>query len=253
MGLVISLAVIIVLFMASLFQSTNPLDQTKYKIAIPRGASTYAVQKILQQKGILKPVSSFSFAARILSLSRGIQAGDYLFSPSDNLFTILMKLKRGEVVPSEQVEVTFPEGASIYRMGEVLKKQGVSDPKKFKGLVKEGITEPIREKYWHIFKYIPSESLEGYLYPDTYMFFSSAKAEDLVIRMLDRFDAVVMPYWSKVKKDTKYNLHEILTLASIIEKEAANPAERPIISSVFHNRLDIKMALDSCATIKYAL
>jgi UPF0755 protein len=222
---------------------------------IPKGASTRTIQKILEEKGVLRQRSSFAFAARLLQVSKGIQAGEYALSPSDSLYTILQKLKAGEVFQPEMVRkmVTFPEGMSIYKMGEVLRKNGISDPDKFQGLVKEGITEELRARHWEIFKYIPSESLEGYLYPDTYWFFEKAGVEDVVEIMVSRFEKVVMPFWKKAGKDTKYTLHEIITLASIIEKEAQKKDERAIISSVYHNRLDKNMYLAACPTIKYAL
>lgn len=243
------------LFAASLLQSANPLDRTQYKIDIPKGASTRSIQDLLEKKGILRRKSSFKVASRILNVSKNIQAGKYELSPSDNLFTILSKLKRGEVFQPEAVRkmMTFPEGMSIYKMGEVLRKNRISDPDKFQGLVKEGITEELRNRHWAIFKYIPSESLEGYLYPDTYWFFEKGAVEDLVEVMLARFEEVVLPFWEEAKKDTKFSLHEIITLASIIEKEAQKKEERKIISSVYHNRLKKNMYMASCPTIKYAL
>jgi len=248
-------AIGLVLFLATLFQSANSLDRTYYRIAIPRGASTYTVQQILETKGILKPASSFAFAARILSLSRGMQAGEYKFSPSEPLWSILWKLKRGNVVEPEMrsVLVTFPEGSSIYRMGEILKKHKISDPAKFKALVKEGITESLREKHWTLFKYMPTESLEGYLYPDSYWFYENATVDQIVETMVSRFEQVVLPFWEKAQKDAKMTLFEIVTLASIIEKEAQVPSELKIVSSVYHNRLKKNMFLAACPTIKYAL
>ncbi|NQT29678.1 MAG: endolytic transglycosylase MltG [Candidatus Saganbacteria bacterium] len=240
-------------FVASLLQSANPFDHQELIINVPKGASTYRVENRLEDVGVLRPDSSFAFMARVLGVSKNIKAGRYLFSPSNTLLTILIKLKSGQTIPQEQIKVTFPEGTSIYKMGEILKKNKVSDYKKFQSLVSEGITEPLREKYWGIFKYIPSESLEGYLYPDTYWFYKSADAHDMADIMLKRFVEVVMPFWKKAQNDTKYNLHEILTLASIIEKEAKVASERAIISSVYHNRLKIGMALGADPTIKYAL
>jgi len=247
------LGFVILLFAVSLLQSANSFDRSTSEIVIPQGASTARIQIILEDAGVLREYSSFAFAAKILGLSKHIQAGKYSFSPSETLFRVLWKLRKGRVVLPEQIQVTFPEGTSIYKMGEILKAAGYKDYKKFQALVVEGITKSAREKYWHIFKYIPSESLEGYLYPDTYQFFAKADVYDLVDIMLKRFDQVVMPFWEKAKKDTKLNLHEILTLASIIEKEAKLRSEFPIISSVYHNRLELRMYLAACPTIKYAL
>ncbi len=251
-----ALAVAFLLFVLSLiFQTANPFDRSVIEVVIPQGLSSSAVQNILEEKGVLKKNSNFTLVARILGVSHKLQAGKYRLSPSNALVSILLKLKKGEIyiAPPERVWITFQEGTSIYKMGEILKKNKVSDYKEFQGLVREGITEPRRMKHWTIFKYISSESLEGYLYPDTYRFFKEAPVADVVEVMLLRFETVVLPFWEKASKDTRYTLHEIITLASIIEKEAQKPQERGIISSVFHNRLNKKMFLAACPTIKYAL
>lgn len=238
-----------------LWQSANNLDLTKYQVEIPAGATAGSVQKLLAEKGILRPESSFRFAARLMGAAGGIQAGRYEFSPSESLLAVLLKLKSGQVVNTglRQVRVTFPEGTSIYKMGEILRQNKVSDPDQFQSLVKEGITTELRQKYRHIFKYIPSESLEGYLYPDTYMFFEKDEVASIAEKMVTRFDHVVMPYWERSRTETKLTLHEILTLASIVEKEAQKPEERPVIASVFYNRLKSGMPLAADPTIKYAL
>jgi UPF0755 protein len=231
------------------------LDLTKYQINIPAGATANSVCQILVEKEILQHGSSFTIMARLLGISRNIQAGEYKFSPSEPLGSILYKLRSGKVISSSsrQVKITFPEGASIYKMGEILRANQVSQADQFQNLVREGITADLRQKYWHIFKYIPSESLEGYLYPDTYWFFATDSAEVMTEKMIARFNEVVIPYWNQEKKATKFTLHEALTLASIIEKEAQKPEERPIIASVFYNRLKAEMPLAADPTIKYAL
>lgn len=250
-GLIIGIALL--LFVAVLLQPVNYFDHSKIIVEISSGSSTSTVERILEENEILRQDSSFAVVARILGLSKHIRAGKYAFSPSDNLLSILLKLKNGDVLPPEQFSVTFPEGTSIYKMGVILEKAGFVQFKKFQDLVKEGITEGLREKYWSIFKYIPSESLEGYLYPDTYLFYVHSDVPEMAEKMVRRFNQVVMPFWKKTAKDTKFNLHEILTLASIIEKEAGNPKERAIISSVYHNRMNKNMFLAACPTIKYAL
>jgi UPF0755 protein len=249
------LAFCLLLFMAALFQAANPFDRNRHLISIPKGASTRTVQLILEENKILPKASSFSFAAKLLGLSKNIQAGKYGLSPADPLFMILFKLRRGEVIEPavRRVKITFPEGTSIYKMAQILRKDRVSDPDKFEALVEEGITEEVRLKHWAIFKYIPSESLEGYLYPDTYWFFENTPVKEIVELMVSRFEEMVLPLWKSNSSKTSFTLHEVLTLASIIEKEAKNPAERAIISSVFHNRLKSDMPLAADPTVKYAL
>ncbi|OGC25004.1 hypothetical protein A2291_01650 [candidate division WOR-1 bacterium RIFOXYB2_FULL_42_35] len=252
-ALILALGISSLLFAISLLQAANPYDSSLIEVAIAKGASTAMVQQILKDSQVIKQHSSFAFAAKVLGISKRIQAGKYAFSPSQPLIIILLKLKKGEIVSPEQVPVTFPEGSSIYKMGEILKKNQVGNGLKFQSLAKNGIKEDLRNRHWEVFKYIPSESLEGYLYPDTYLLLKDTSNEVVVERMLNRFEEQVLPFWRTAAQETKYNLHEILTLASIIEKEAQKPEDRAIISSVYHNRLKIYMPLESCPTIKYAL
>jgi len=231
----------------------NPFDLSMKKIEVPRGSSVRGTQQILVSRGLLPRWSLFRPIVKLLGLQNRIQAGVYLLSPSDPLPRVIAKLVVGETVPPLEARVTFPEGTSIYKMGKIMESNGFSDWRDFQGLVNEGITAGLRGKFWNIFKYVPSESLEGYLYPDTYQFFLNASAEVLAAAMVERFDQVVMPYWESNKQKTKFGLHEILTLASIIEKEAQKPEERSVIASVFYNRLKIGMPLAADPTIKYAL
>ena len=241
------------LFSAVLFQSINVFDFSITKLTIPPGSSARSVQAILEEHEILPPRSSFLMLVRLFRLQDRLRAGDYNFSPSDSLLKIILKLTQGKTLPPKQLRVTFPEGTSIYKMGLSLKDAGFSNWAEFQALVNEGITGGLRSNHWKIFKYVPSESLEGYLFPDTYQFYADASVEAVAEIMLKRFEAVVIPFWEGSKQDTKLNLHEILTLASIIEKEARVPSEREIIASVFYNRLKIGMPLAADPTIKYAL
>jgi UPF0755 protein len=243
---------VVIVFIALIWPA-NPFDLSTRQVEIPAGASVRAVEKLLQGDGILPRFTGFRFMIRLLGLSGQIKAGKYSFSPADPLPRIITRLVINDTLPLPVRSVTFPEGSSIYKMGLLLQKAGFADWERFQALVHEGITAGLREKYWSIFKYVPSESLEGYLFPDTYQFYQSASAEALAAVMVDRFDAIVMPFWSKAKKDTRLTLHEVLTLASIIEKEAKKPAERAIIASVFFNRLKKGMPLAADPTIKYAL
>jgi len=214
----------------SLFFQTGTNDR-QIIIEIPKGASNNQIARLLYSNGIIRREMDFKIISRLLGLQESLQAGSYKFRPYPFLYEVLLKIKKGEIIGEEPLKVTFPEGTSIYKMGSFLGKKGVGCFEDFRGLIK----------------------LEGYLFPDTYVFHKNISAEALARLMNRRFNEVVIPYWEANKQNTKYTLHQILTLASIIEKEAALESERPIISSVFHNRLDIHMALDACPTVKYAL
>jgi len=252
LGVRILLVILIALFFL-LNWPANPFDINYYKVAIPEGSSALTIQKILVTNNIIPRFSLFRPLVRLLGLHNQIKAGEYKLSPSDPLFRVIWNLIQGKTLPPLEAKVTFPEGTSIYKMGGILKENGFQSWHKFQGLVNEGITASLRQAYWNVFKYIPSESLEGYLFPDTYSFFLNSSVEVMAETMVNRFNMVIMPYWEANKGKTKMTLHEVLTLASIIEKEAKRPDERAKISSVFHNRLKIGMPLAADPTIKYAL
>jgi UPF0755 protein len=243
---------VVIIFIALIWPA-NPFDLSTRQVKVPAGVSVRTVEKILKQNGVLPKLTTFRLLIRLLGLSGQIKAGEYAFSPADPLPRIITRLVIAETLPIPVQTVTLPEGTSIYKMGLLLQKNGFINWQQFQGLVNEGITAKLRERYWNIFKFVPSESLEGYLFPDTYQFYQTASAEMMAAVMVDRFDEVVMPFWHGAQKNTALTLHEILTLASIIEKEAKIPAERPVISSVFHNRLRVGMPLAADPTVKYAL
>jgi UPF0755 protein len=201
------------------------------RVEIKPGSSASSIARVLEDQKVIKNARDFKLIAYLLGSSNKFQAGLYKFKPRTPLYEVILKLKIGQIMAPEPLTVAFPEGTSIYKMGSILEKAGMLDFENFRKLTKE----------------------EGYLFPDTYIFDKEITAEALANLMRKRFAEVVLPYWEQNKKATKYDLHQILTLASIIDKEAALESERPIISSVFHNRLNINMALDACTTVKYAL
>ena len=230
---VFSAGLILSAFMGfSLFLQPGTNDKPQI-VEVPRGASSGQIATLLIQKGVIKRKLDFKVAIGLLNLQNTLQAGRYKFPARPMLYNVLLKLRSGRIMGAEPLRITFPEGTSIYKMGSILESNTVECFTDFRELVKE--------------------KLEGYLYPDTYIFERNISAEALAKLMVKRFNEVVIPYWNGNQHNTKYTFEQILTLASIIEKEAALERERPIISSVFHNRMDISMALDSCSTVKYAL
>ncbi|HTY12999.1 MAG TPA: endolytic transglycosylase MltG, partial [Candidatus Omnitrophota bacterium] len=173
-------------------------------------------------------------------------------APHLSLISVLLDLCNGRAMSEAPLRVTFPEGTSIYKMGSVLSSAGAACADDFRSLVDSSAVGSLGPEFPFLLA-VKNRSMEGYLFPDTYVFNRDISAEALARLMLRRFSEVVLPYWNENKFATQYDLHQILTLASIIEKEAKKPDERPIISSVFHNRLDINMPLAADPTVKYAL
>jgi UPF0755 protein len=162
---------------------------------------------------------------------------------------IVRALARGDV---ELVRFTIPEGVSMRDMADLLEAKGLASKERF--LYLAGGQD-------HDFKVIEgntefSGNLEGYLFPDTYTVETGITEEEIITVMVRRFAQAVLPEWSRENVDDnarKLGLHGIITLASIIEKEAKLSEERPLVASVFYNRLRLNMPLQSCATVQFAL
>ncbi len=240
------------IFSAVTFQVGNRWDRTSYIINIPKGYSAGEVSELLLEHSLIDGKYGFNLLMNFMRMEGKIQAGTYKLNPNMSLLAIMTKLKRGDIIPPPLLRVSFPEGSSIYKMGETLRKEGISDFVEFKTFAKMPISFELKEKFSFLNE-VPIDSLEGYLFPDTYFIPSNIKASLLAEAMLSRFQSQILPFWKRAKKNTRFSFHEVITLASIIEKEAAVDSERPIISSVFHNRLKKRMYLAADPTVKYAL
>jgi len=249
------LAVILLLAVVCvLFQVGNRFDRKLYIINIPKGYGANQVAELLESRGIIDGKYGFNLIINIFRLQNRMQAGTYEFTPNMPIVRIVFKISRGEIIPPMLVKLVFPEGLSIYKMGRFMEREGVGDGIAFQELTKDAITDRRIAKYQFLFG-IETNSLEGYLFPDTYLVPSNIGTNQMAELMLSRFNKIVMSYWKKNSKKmkVKYSLHDIITLASIIEKEAAIDSERPLIASVYHNRLRIRMHLGADPTIKYVL
>ncbi len=243
---------ILMLFLALVMETKDPFNRKIFSIKIEKGLSAREVSSFLESRKLIKSALSFDLLTVLLRAQNKIQSGEYLLSPSMSNLKILRILRQGDTAPEQLVKITFPEGLSIYKMGEKLKEEKITIGEDFKNLVDYPKINELAQEFAFL-KEVKTKSLEGFLFPDTYLIEMKTSKARLVHLMLKRFDKEVMSFWRKAKKDTSYSLFEIITLASIIQKEAALKEEMPIVSSVFRNRLNIHMKLDACTTVKYAL
>jgi UPF0755 protein len=177
-----------------------------------------------------------------------VKAGKYSFSSSINLSSFIEYLKNG-IKDDRPVKVTIPEGYDIEHIAIKLDEEGIINKEDFLSSCKsyeypEFVTVDKKRRY----------VLEGYLFPDTYEFLKGSSGNIIIETMLDRFSQVISDIEKKYnKKFTNSQLDEIITIASIVEKEVKKPEERGKAASVFYNRLNKNMKLQSCATVLYAL
>lgn len=226
-----------------LYASVPPRTEGEGQAALVRihpGMSAGQVAEELHSKGLIRDKGYFLGVARVLGSDRQIKAGTYAVTPGDSLFTLLRDFSQGNVV---QVRVTIPEGYSVKDIARTLSSHGLIDEGRF--------LELAGGRYRAVIGGTELPSLEGYLFPDTYLFTLDATEEQIIATMLGRFEQVALPHIERASSGL--SPHQVVTLASIVEREAKVAEERPIIAGVYLNRLRIGMPLQADPTVIYAL
>lgn len=210
-------------------------------ITIKEGMRLKEISGMLEKDGLIKNSTVFILWAKIKGCSRMIKAGEYRLNPSMSAGRIMEMLTRGEIVAHV---VTIPEGYTIEQIADVLSSRGIIDREKF---LKYTDQNGVEKNYG-----LEGPGLEGYLYPDTYQFALGLNARSIVDNMIRRFKEIITPFRVRIA-ESGMSLHEIITLASIVEKETGKADERPLIASVFLNRLRRNMRLESDPTVIYGI
>jgi UPF0755 protein len=210
-------------------------------ITIREGMSLKEVASALKGNGIIANKDLFMLWTRLLGNSRKIKAGEYLLNSGMAPVRIIEILTRGIIIT---YPVTVPEGFSIEQIGDILAANGLADKKLFVSLAHE---PGVIKKYG-----ISGPSLEGFLYPDTYQFGKGLPPSLIIDVMVKRFWEIAGPYMDRIK-DLKMTVEEVITLASIVEKETGTAEEMPLIASVFLNRLRNGMRMESDPTVIYGM
>jgi len=199
------------------------------------------VQKLSDQSLIRHPVSMRIFA-RWTGNDRRIKNGEYVFTRMMTPRNILEDMVNGKV---RLHRITIPEGFSLQQIAEVVEKSGLFSAEAFlKSARDPGLSHRLG---------VESPNLEGYLFPDTYFFDKKATVEQMISAMVARFDSIFTDAWKQRARELGLGIQAVVTLASIVEKETGNSAERPLIAAVFRNRLKIGMRLESDPTIIYGI
>lgn len=220
--------------------SANPSIRT---IEIPDGATFRQVSALLAKEHIVASRWSFLLLGRLTQADRRIIPGEYALHGGMAPRDILAKLMSGQVVLHP---VTIPEGLTVAQIAALLDEKGLTNAKDFLTLAQD------REFIFKTFQ-LELPNLEGYLFPDTYNFSRHAKAKEMIETMVERLWQTFTPEWRARAADIHMTLHDVLTLASVIEKETGADGEREVIASVFHNRLRKGIPLQSDPTVIYGM
>lgn len=180
-----------------------------------------------------------------------LQAGEYELSPSMNIIEIVEKISGGDIVSSD-IWVTIPEGFSIKKIDARLAANGLVKKGEFASYISaEANIAYLKNKYNYDFLSGEEQSLEGYLFPDTYKFKKEVSLEDITIKILDNFDNKLNSTLRREIKSQNKSIREIIILASIVQNEVLSKDDMEKVASVFYNRLEIGQALQSDATVNY--
>ncbi|MCL5970466.1 MAG: endolytic transglycosylase MltG [Patescibacteria group bacterium] len=204
----------------------NPNDKTERLFIVPKGAGVRSIANSLKKEGFIKDPIVFFLLVKKMGLDGKIQAGDFRLSPGQNAEDIAKTLTHGTL----DIWVTIPEGKRAGEIGDILKQNMPTFNPTWRNVLDQN---------------------EGYLFPDTYLFPKDAEIETIVSIMRNNFDKK----FAEIPNinSTKLTKEQIVTIASLIEREAKLSKDRPLVASVIMNRLNIKMALQIDATIQYAL
>jgi UPF0755 protein len=216
----------------------QPVSFGMTEVTIPKGANAKEIAQHLSHARVVRDVNEFLFWLKISGKEKGLKSGTYELYKYRNPLYVINKLSQGG---KSDIVVTIPEGLTIYETAEILDSNGIVNREDFIQLCKN-----------HSFMKsigLRTSSLEGYIFPDTYSFTASQSDSEVVMAFIKNFNK----HTEKFKIDNADSIFKIITLASMVEKEAKFEDERPIIARVFINRLKTNKPLESCATVLYAL
>jgi len=249
----LSKLILLILVVAVVISVRNVLSEygginikEEIEIEIPDGYGTSKIADLLEQNDIIKYPLVFKKAAQMSGYDKKMRSGTFVFTDGMSYKDIMVMLSsKGEGVA---VKVTIPEGYEISQIAKKLEQAEVVTENEF--------YEALDFEYDYRFLEDIGErelKLEGYLFPDTYNFKKGESAENVIKAMLDNFDKHFKDEYYDRAAELDMTVDEIVTLASIIERETNRPDERKKVAGVFYNRLEDRMRLQSCATVQYAL
>ena len=225
-------------------------DDTPVTFIVQRGQTATEIAEALALRGLVSDAELFRRYVQYYELDGGIEAGEYTLRQTMTIPEIAIALQRG-LAP--EVVCTILEGWRVEEVAAAVAGQTNIDEAEFLALVTTGWHDQV-SSYGFLAEVPTDASLEGFLFPETYRLPEDAVALDLLTRMLETFDARVTGDMRAAAANEGLTLYDLVTLASIVEREAVLDVERPLIASVFHNRLDwVGPLLNADPTIQYAL
>lgn len=245
------------LYVNNALKPVDPEDEKVVEVSVPIGSSSTDIAQLLEEKGLIKSARVFRYYVKYKN-ETGFQAGDYELSTAMDIKEIISELKEGKVIKEAALKITVPEGLRIVDIADIIAEETSHTAEDIvRTLQDESFIHTVIDTYPIIDKDAILQDgmkypLEGYLYPATYEFEEeNPSIESILLKMIEEMQTIVQKYETEIPEP--YTVHQILTLASMIETEAKSSEDRFKISGVFYNRLANDMRLDSDPTVKYAL
>jgi len=231
-----------------------PALDTEVELTIAKGTSSGQIASMLEEKGLIRNETIFKYYLMYKNEGSRFQAGVYRMKPGMTLDEMIAKLNVGDTVKEEMIRFTVPEGLTVSQLADKLSGDNIVNRDTFLGLVDsgEGLNSsriadiPADAKLKH--------KLEGYLFPETYELKKGSTEKDMVNRMLEELErrlASLPDDWEQKLQERGISFHEMMTIASLIEREVVVDEERPLVASVIYNRLAKKQKLQIDATVQY--
>lgn len=238
--------VLVLLFIGYYCWNLAPTDSGNkdfYVFKVPYGSSLRQISQTLAKNHLIRSQFVFELYVRLNPHQRMAKAGYYRISPGMSVPDIVSELRRGI---AQSVRITIPEGLDNQEIAALLAQKGLVNPQSFLNAARDSaLVNQLAGNEQTL------SGTEGYLFPDTYNFELNATVEKQIIqKMFLRFQEVFQKNFQQISADRR---KEIVIIASLVEKEARKPEERPIIAGIFYNRLRLGYPLQSCATVQYSL
>jgi UPF0755 protein len=211
-------------------------------VEIPAHRGFREVARLLDEVGVIRSPLGFMLLTIARGSMRSLRAGEYQVPQGANTLAVLALLEGGQVL---QHNVVFREGATVAELARQIEAERLAKAQDILRVARDGLFLRTLD--------LPADSVEGYLFPDTYQFVKGMTPEEMLARMVARMRERISPEILAAARAEDLSLHQLLTLASIIEKEAVERSEMPLISAVFWNRLKLDMPLQADPTVQYAL
>lgn len=228
----------------------------KIVINITEGETYSTIGDKLKDSGLIKSKLAYKIYIK-LNKPKSLEHGDYILNKSNNLIEIIETMEKGSVNLQDTKTITFVEGKNMrYFISKITSEFSITEEEILNKLKDEEYLDTLINKYWFLTDSIKNKdlyySLEGYLYPATYEIDKTKDVKTIFAAMLDKMNTELTKYKEDIEK-SNYTVHELLTLASIVELEAGNASDRGDVAGVFNNRVKNNWTLGSDVTTYYAL